>query len=348
MKEPLVSVIMPVYNGEGFLRVAIDSILNQSYNNFEFIILNDGSTDSTEQIILSYNDKRIKYVKNEINLKLIKTLNKGISLSKGKYIARMDADDISLPTRFEEQIRVFNENSSIDIVSINSLFINENGTKISKNIRPYLSKNMIKYLSPFESIINHPSVMIKSDILKEYKYIDNITVEHIEDFDLWNRLFFNNYSAYIITDPLFLYRINSNSINHSYKEIQQERLFNLSQKYLFQNVGYSISEKNLNYIIGNEYSLSLVYKELNKYLSYMRKNISLSNGEIAEYELWCTIKLLRNFKFILTNSNKIFNKIKSVLFFLKHIHLLINRSFICLILKVNNDTIKARSKTLPF
>jgi glycosyltransferase involved in cell wall biosynthesis len=92
----LVSVLMPVYNGEAFLREAIDSVLQQTYTHFELIIINDGSTDSSEGIILSYNDSRIRYVKNERNMQLIATLNKGFALAQGKYIARMDADDCSV------------------------------------------------------------------------------------------------------------------------------------------------------------------------------------------------------------------------------------------------------------
>ena len=114
---PLISVILPAYNAERFLEEAIDSILAQTYKNFELIVLNDGSTDRTEEIILSYNDPRIRYIKNESNLKLIKTLNKGIALARGKYIARMDADDISLPTRFEKEIEFMEIHPDIGVCS---------------------------------------------------------------------------------------------------------------------------------------------------------------------------------------------------------------------------------------
>jgi len=99
--QPLISVIMPVFNGEKYLSLAIESILEQTFTDFEFIIINDGSTDDSEKIILSYQDRRIRYIKNKENLNIGRTLNKGIDLAKGKYIARMDCDDISLPNRFE-------------------------------------------------------------------------------------------------------------------------------------------------------------------------------------------------------------------------------------------------------
>jgi glycosyltransferase involved in cell wall biosynthesis len=99
-----ISVLMPVYNAEKYLKESICSILNQTYGDFEFLIINDGSTDKSEEIILSFKDERIVYHKNESNIKLIATLNKGIALARGKYIARMDADDISLPDRLLHQV----------------------------------------------------------------------------------------------------------------------------------------------------------------------------------------------------------------------------------------------------
>ena len=107
MSSPMISVVMPTFNGEKFIKEAIESILNQTFNDFEFIIVNDGSIDNTEKIIQSFSDKRIVYVKKEQNSGISDTLNLGISLAKGKYIARMDDDDISIPNRFERQLEVF-------------------------------------------------------------------------------------------------------------------------------------------------------------------------------------------------------------------------------------------------
>ena len=111
MNEPMVTVLMSVYNGEKFLKEAMDSILTQTFTDFEFLIINDGSTDNSVKIIESYNDSRIRLINNEKNLKLIASLNKGISLARGKYIARMDCDDISSPMRLEKEVD-FLENSS--------------------------------------------------------------------------------------------------------------------------------------------------------------------------------------------------------------------------------------------
>src|SRR3990170_6306785 len=102
--NPEITVLMSVYNGERFLREAIESILNQTYRDFEFLIINDGSTDSSREIILSYNDPRIRLIDNELNIGLTRSLNKGLRLARGKYIARQDADDISFRKRLEKQV----------------------------------------------------------------------------------------------------------------------------------------------------------------------------------------------------------------------------------------------------
>ena len=110
----LISVIMSNYNTpEEYLREAIESILNQTYKNFEFIIIDDCSTDNSLEIIKSYNDERIVLIENEENIGLTKSINKGLAVAKGEYIARMDADDVSLPQRFEKQINYMNDHTEL-------------------------------------------------------------------------------------------------------------------------------------------------------------------------------------------------------------------------------------------
>src|SRR6185295_3491651 len=125
MTPPQVSVLMSVYNGEKYLKEAMESILNQSFPDFEFLIFNDSSTDSGREIILSFNDPRIVLVDNEKNIGLTKSLNKGLSLAKGKYIARMDADDISDAGRLNEQVNYMEKNSDVAVCGSWVQFLNE-------------------------------------------------------------------------------------------------------------------------------------------------------------------------------------------------------------------------------
>lgn len=157
----MISVVMPVYNGEKYLREAIDSILNQTCTDFEFIILNDASTDETEEIILSYDDPRITYARNETNLQIANTLNKGIALAKGKYIARMDADDISLPERFERQIKFMEDNPDIDVCGCSmKTFGMQN---VIYRVPKTHDEIMVKLLCGFA--LAHPTIMGKRSFL---------------------------------------------------------------------------------------------------------------------------------------------------------------------------------------
>ena len=184
MNMPMISVIMPVYNGEKYLCEAIDSILNQTYTDFEFIILNDGSTDKTEEIILSYDDPRIVYVKNETNLQIVKTLNKGIALAKGKYIARMDADDISLPERFEKQLKFMEQYPSIDVCGTWMRIIDK-----PKQVWTYPEKHEeIKAQLLFNTPLSHPTLIIKKSFFNDFKY-ENVA----------NSFLLNNLSASVNT-----------------------------------------------------------------------------------------------------------------------------------------------------
>ena len=112
---PGVSVVMPAYNAAKYIKEAIDSILAQTYRDFEFIIVNDGSTDNTKEIILSYSDPRIVYIENEQNSGICVTLNKGLDAAKGRYIVRMDSDDIALPQRLEVQVRYMDANPVVGV-----------------------------------------------------------------------------------------------------------------------------------------------------------------------------------------------------------------------------------------
>ena len=124
--DPKVTVLMPVYNGEKYLNQAIDSILTQTFSDFEFLIIEDGSTDQSAEIIKSYSDSRIKLVCNDKNLKLAATLDKGLELSRGEYVARMDCDDISLRERLERQVEYLNSNNDICLVGSGFKLISDN------------------------------------------------------------------------------------------------------------------------------------------------------------------------------------------------------------------------------
>lgn len=186
MSNPKVTVLMPVYNAEKYVGEAIDSILNQTFKYFEFLIINDGSTDSSLDIIKSYNDPRIKIVNNKINLGLSHTLNKGIELSQGEYIARMDADDISLPIRLAKQIEFMDSHQQICICGSWIQTFDRSG---NQDIWQYSQIHEELLCSLFyNSCFAHPSVCIRKQVLLEtgLRYKQEFTPA--EDYELWTRL----------------------------------------------------------------------------------------------------------------------------------------------------------------
>jgi glycosyltransferase involved in cell wall biosynthesis len=223
---------MPVYNAENYLNEAIDSILNQTFIDFEFLIINDGSTDRSEEIIISYKDKRIKYFKNEVNLKLIKTLNKGIALATGKYLVRMDADDISVPTRLEEQINFMNANDKIIVAG--SWFINFD--KNSNIVKYPIDHDRIVIDFLFKCSICHPSTIWRLEKIREYKFDESF--EHAEDYHFWIKLLEVGEIANI-PKPMLYYRIHENSVSKKYESIQKTNSIIIRQD-LFQKFGIKV------------------------------------------------------------------------------------------------------------
>ena len=202
MNSPLVSVVMPVYNAEKYLNEAIDSILNQTFTDFEFIILNDGSSDGSDAVISSYDDNRIHYVKNSKNLRLASTLNKGISLAKGCYIARMDADDVSLPSRLETQLDYMKLNPDIVVCGSNVKTFGYN-----ERIYNYpTSHNDICCQMLFGSPLAHPSTIFRRDVLLRNRMHYDSDRRRAEDYEFWIRLS-KSYKLANINKVLLRYRV---------------------------------------------------------------------------------------------------------------------------------------------
>lgn len=199
----LVSVVMPVYNGALYLKEAIDSILSQTHTNLELIIINDGSTDDSEQIILSYTDERIVYLKNEVNSRICVTLNRGLDIAKGKYIARMDCDDISVPERLQKQVEYMEQNPSIGILGSDIIVFGEG---IGERIFTFEhDKNCCKAGLLFNTCFAHPAVMIRKSLLDGHKFRYDEEYRGLEDFELWYRI--SRYADLInLSFPLLRYR----------------------------------------------------------------------------------------------------------------------------------------------
>jgi len=205
---PEVSVIMPVYNGGSYLNAAIDSVLSQTYMDFELILINDGSTDDSFSIIKSYKDPRIIVVNNEENIRLIATLNKGIKLAKGKYIIRMDCDDICHPNRFMLQVAFMNNNEDIGASGcFFNLLVNGRKVKMDSPLTP----EEIDCFLIFNSPLAHPTAIIRRSVLTQHQLNYTSGYLHAEDYFLWSQL--NKYSK-LANIPHYLldYRVHTQQV----------------------------------------------------------------------------------------------------------------------------------------
>lgn len=217
MFEPMVTVLMPVYNGSLYLGEAMDSILRQTFYDFEFLIIDDGSTDTTVDIISSYSDGRIRLLKNEANTGIAASLNKGIECARGRYIARMDCDDISMPERLYKQVLFMEQHPQIGVCGswIRTIGDWYQGQLWQLSTDP----EEIKCRLLFCTTLSHPSVMIRRKILEDTGLRYDSSYRHAEDYKLWMELAKKTLLANI-PEVLVEYRFNSNQVSTKYHHEQ--------------------------------------------------------------------------------------------------------------------------------
>lgn len=205
---------MSVYNEpESMLKESIDSITSQTYSDLEIIIVDDNPNETRISKILenlAKTDRRIKLVYNEKNLGLALSLNRGLKLAAGKYIARMDADDISSRNRLFEELK-FLKDYNFDMVFTERYNINEKGIIIKKITYPNYSSEDLKTILPLDCIVTHPSVLIKKQVIDALGGYRKFDVS--QDYDLWLRLVSNNYNIGLLNKPLIYYRIRANALS---------------------------------------------------------------------------------------------------------------------------------------
>jgi glycosyltransferase involved in cell wall biosynthesis len=282
-ENPVITCLMSVYNGETYLKKAIDSILDQSYTNFEYLIINDCSTDNSVSIIKSYNDSRIRFIHNEVNIGLTKSLNKGLVLARGKYIARMDADDWSFQDRFKIQLD-FHESKKEAYLSFNT---NDEDILITlKKVEQIYKDDYLKLRLLFGNYINHSSAFfLKSSIHYDISY------KRTQDYKLWID-FVNYYKFHCHSEKLVEIRIHSKSISYQNKN-EQQFAAKLAQEYYFYSLfGTQFDRLFLNRLMNKQDRFNssdlVVYKKL---FSKMKQMLLEKNEFHKE-----SIKLLLNTK----------------------------------------------------
>ena len=223
MQDILVSVIVPAFNCEHSVGDAVASIVNQDYRNLEIIIINDGSTDRTGEIIHAISDPRIVFLDNPQNLGLIETLNKGLRRATGKYIARMDADDLAFPSRISEQVAYMESHPSIGLLGTNMIQFGESTAKVRFRSDPSLLKGLLLFQNEFA----HPTVMMRREVMVQHNLWYESDFLHVEDYALWVQ-----FSRVSLVTNLQKYLLKYNVSKSSISQIANRNVLERDQKHI--------------------------------------------------------------------------------------------------------------------
>ncbi len=231
-REPAITVILPAYNGATYLEESVESILSQTVSDFELIAINDGSTDNTFDILQGYSkkDQRVVLIDNPGNIGLIATLNRGLSLSRGRFIARQDADDVSLPHRFEQQLAYFDRNPDVGLVGSTMDAVDEAGRRLEIYRFPETDLE-IRFRLLFNCSFCHTSVMVRKELLDRYGLAFDHQFKYAEDYELWVRLL-SHTKAYNFPDPLVKYRVVNSGVCKSFSAEQDQVAHHISSRQL--------------------------------------------------------------------------------------------------------------------
>lgn len=264
--NPLISVIMSVFDtSDDWLVQSIESILRQTYENFEFIIVDDCCKESNKRILKTFeaSDERIVLLKNEKNLGLTKSLNAALAVSRGSFVARIDADDLALPNRLEYQLRCFEKNKNLVICGTNAWML-KGAQKIPFDV-PLGASRLLKCMLCWKDVFIHPSVMLNADVMKKNNLFYNEDFKTAQDYELWCRL--GRYGDVMnLPDRLCVYRVHDNQISSKSLTLQ-----NLNRDAIILNniksLGIDCSEERLSVfltIIGyanRSLNVSVIVKE---------------------------------------------------------------------------------------
>lgn len=308
MNNPSISVLMPVYNAGQYLDESISSILKQSYTNFEFLIFNDGSTDNSVAVIEKYlaADSRIKLFDSRENKGYLVHLNEGLRIAKGEFIARMDSDDISMPSRFEKQIKRLTTESA-DIIGSNVILWNGNKKYAGKKSRQALTHTELETQMFFGIPVYHPAVLFKREMVDNGDYYYDGEFYPAEDYELWSRLL-RRYRFANIKEPLLCYRVSSWQISNQKKTVQQNNAFRAKCNYIVSITGSALSpgeESVLNtFFYNNQKAVSS--EEMDILFGVFKRIIE--NLKDAEQRFYFAKYLLENISYLSSRKNKFSNK----------------------------------------
>lgn len=245
---PAVSVLMSVYNGAPYLREAIDSILNQTLSDFEFIIVDDASTDETASILDTYTDPRIVRLTNPQNMGLTHSLNRGLAVVTGQYIARHDADDIALPERLAQQVAFMEAHPAIGMVGAYLIRLNPDGSRFETppdaSKLPALVSATMRWELLWTCIVAHTAVMLRKSVLDKYQLAYDPAFNGAEDYELWARMMHCT-DLYKMSEIVVHVRILPGGVSISHRSKQKQLTYAIMKREVSQLLGTGFIESGL-------------------------------------------------------------------------------------------------------
>ena len=304
--KPIVTVLMTVYNGKNYLNEAIESVLCQTLTNYEFLIVDDASTDNSIEIINSYNDSRIKLLINQKNIGQTASLNKGLATAQGEYIARFDQDDVCLPKRLEEQVAFFKNNPSVSIVCSREYSIDKQGKRTGvwkrdlKNYGAFLGY-IILGLNPVWT----PSVMFIKNVFLQLGGFD-VAYGPASDFEFWSRIALKRLDAKVVPEFHQLRRIH----NQSQSNLKADEQLKATKKAVSNVITYFSEKEDNRDLLGalllenfkiskfNKKDFLVVSKKINTLIENICLKQNLNNDEITSLKILMFKRMGYGFKIV--------------------------------------------------
>lgn len=283
--DPSISVILPFFNAAPFLEQAISSILQQTLQDFELICINDGSTDESLTIIEqnSKRDARIKKIELPENKGISTALNIGITCANGRYIARMDADDIAFPNRLKIQKEYLDAHTKTALTGTKVMGINSGGRRLLLPGPLATQNTTLKFISLFTAPFNHPSIMARADLFKSFPYSESSEHKGLEDYELWQRILFAGIQATNLPVPLLAYRMHQRSITAQKATITNSKDTLFCQSSLSKRLAVYLDIETVAAVRGKQ---SGTFNEVKKKLEFLfevyKRNFSVTKAAEAE------------------------------------------------------------------
>lgn len=263
--NPQISVITTTYNAAKYIRESINSILAQTFTDFEFIIIDDASTDNTPDVVKNFTDKRIIFIQNKENIGAYASANKGLEIAKGKYVARLDADDVADKDRLKIQYEFLEQNGEYEVVGSNIILINSIGERVGERVYPETDEDNLGNIF-FANTIPHSSAMYRRAFVNK---VGNYSTEYnkSQDYDLWLKIIEHGGKLHNLQKFLVYYRIHDTSITFNFSHKQEEIAQYILRKRLKTILNVDLSKRDIK-LLRNAKGRKLNFLQ-NKYLLYL-------------------------------------------------------------------------------